>query len=483
MRSCVVGLLLVGLVVGCTKRNPEYCEADLPCPDGRFCDLSRNKCIDDPGDGGVPPACFDAGNCPAGTPICNEGICVECRSEDDCSDPLEPICELPAGACRMCLGETECSFSPDTPHCAADGRCVECLDNGQCDVTTPVCDLPSGVCRPCGEDSECSELCDDGTGQCLPETGVIYVDAAVALSGPDCTKAAPCKTITEGLGRVTATRKHIKIAAGTYAESLIINNVTVILAGTGTASILPSAFTDQPGALVSGTSAVSMRGLEIRGAMGNSQADGVRCTGGSLALREMTIRSNAAQGVDASNCTLTVERSRVAGNLGGGIRLISADFTVLNSFIVANGSTVGGGSPLGGLQLDAPPSGPGGARFEFNTVADNVANAVVAAGLICPVTTAIAMTSSIVYANGAGVEVSGLCTWTYSDIGDTPTPTGMGNINADPQFVDIVAGDYHVMSTSPCVDAADPAATLTVDYDGDQRPAGGGFDMGADEAQ
>ncbi len=481
-RTYALALLLALLALACTKRNADYCEADLPCSDGRFCDLTRNKCIDDTGDGGPPSSCFDAGNCPPGTPICNEGICVECLSEDDCADPTEPVCELPAGNCRMCLGETECESSPATPHCASDGRCLECLDSGHCTVTDPVCDVASGECRGCTEDDECLELCDDGTGQCLSEAGIIYVDAAVPVSGPECAKAAPCKTISEGVSRVTSTRAHIKIAAGTYAEAVVLSTVNVTLVGSG-ASILPAAFTDQPGILVSGTSNVVARGIEIRGAMGNSQADGVRCTGGSLVLRRTTIRTNAAQGVDAANCTLTVDQSRIASNLGGGIRLTSSDFEVTNSFIVANGSTVGGGSALGGLQIDAPPSGPSGAVFEFNTVADNVSNTLVAAGVICPVTTTLEMGSSIVYANGAGVEVTGLCSWTYSDIGDAPTPPGMGNVNVDPQFADIVASDYHVMSTSPCIDAADPAAKVTVDFDGDARPAGGGFDMGADEAR
>ena len=43
-------------------------------------------------------------------------------------------------------------------------------------------------------------------------------------------------------------------------------------------------------------------------------------------------------------------------------------------------------------------------------------------------------------------------------------------------------GDYHLQSSSPCIDAADPAATLDVDIDGDIRPQGAAHDMGADEA-
>jgi hypothetical protein len=51
----------------------------------------------------------------------------------------------------------------------------------------------------------------------------------------------------------------------------------------------------------------------------------------------------------------------------------------------------------------------------------------------------------------------------------------------DPKFVNVGQSDYHIMATSPAKDAADPAATVKVDYDGDPRPANGRSDIGADE--
>lgn len=69
---------------------------------------------------------------------------------------------------------------------------------------------------------------------------------------------------------------------------------------------------------------------------------------------------------------------------------------------------------------------------------------------------------------------------TYSDIGPD-TVTGMGNLNADPLFVNVPQGDFHLQAGSPAKDAADPTASLTTDIDGDPRPQGGRPDMGADE--
>ena len=60
---------------------------------------------------------------------------------------------------------------------------------------------------------------------------------------------------------------------------------------------------------------------------------------------------------------------------------------------------------------------------------------------------------------------------------------GEGNIDIDPEFID-KWGDYHLLMSSPCVDAGDPAFVAEegeVDIDGEPRVMGGRVDMGADE--
>ncbi len=61
---------------------------------------------------------------------------------------------------------------------------------------------------------------------------------------------------------------------------------------------------------------------------------------------------------------------------------------------------------------------------------------------------------------------------TFTDLG--------GNISGDPQFVNLALGDLQLQAGSPCIDAGAPAA-LSVDFDGNARPQGAGFDMGAYE--
>ena len=61
------------------------------------------------------------------------------------------------------------------------------------------------------------------------------------------------------------------------------------------------------------------------------------------------------------------------------------------------------------------------------------------------------------------------------------TGGGEGNITADPRFADLTIGNFHLGATSPCIDAGTPVMGLMVDIDGNSRPLGFGFDIGADE--
>jgi hypothetical protein len=70
----------------------------------------------------------------------------------------------------------------------------------------------------------------------------------------------------------------------------------------------------------------------------------------------------------------------------------------------------------------------------------------------------------------------------FSDVeGGWPGP---GNIDADPLFADVAAGDVHLLAASPCRNAGNPSPSLpegALDVDGEPRVLEGRPDMGADE--
>jgi hypothetical protein len=91
----------------------------------------------------------------------------------------------------------------------------------------------------------------------------------------------------------------------------------------------------------------------------------------------------------------------------------------------------------------------------------------------------VVVRDSIIWAPGTThrVALQG-CNVASSIIGPDPIS---GVSNADPQFVNAVAHDYHLAAGSPAIDKATTGPTL--DFEGDPRPMGSGFDLGADEGR
>jgi parallel beta-helix repeat protein len=94
------------------------------------------------------------------------------------------------------------------------------------------------------------------------------------------------------------------------------------------------------------------------------------------------------------------------------------------------------------------------------------------------------ITNNIVVLHGVGIRGSSffeaICT--YNDVWGNDgadylnvTP-GVGSISLDPRL----DGTYHLAGSSPCIDAGTDAGVYT-DMDGDTRPVGTDFDIGADE--
>ncbi len=545
----IVGLVL-SLVMslvwlsGCKEKTDSYCCTGPSCSPRVTCgDLARpycddqgaygdhvpRTCIADPmaADGGG--ACEMTSDCKdPGTPLCIGNVCVQCQGPADCSAQA-PVCQA-VHSCGACEAESDCNlYAPGTPHCGALGHCVACRTAfpDDCDLGSPapVCDPGSAACRPCQGDDECSSgICDEGSGACVQTPDIIHVDGT-ATGGLGCgTAASPCRTINEGVLAVQLPNRFwIQVAAGTYQENLVLDGKKVRIVGpfflppaSPKVTLTPAA-NQVACALITGNSDVSLENMELSGAGGiTANADGVRCNiGGAtasprLTLKKVTVDLNAAQGVDSSSCDLTIEgsiirgnplgglfavdskvsmtRTAVVSNSGGGVSLSASDFSLVNNFIIDNGSS---SSTIGGVLISMdPPSGVAGARFEFNTVAGNNTKDGFASGIRCDVGTTLSFKNSIVYNNqpdpSATIgQVSGdSCKWTFSDIGPNgPAVTGNGNINLNPTFLNPASDNFHIDTASLAKNVAETSSQVGEDFDGEPRPMLGGWDMGADEVQ
>lgn len=413
----IVSCSLVVCAAACKEKNSEYCT-------------------------GHPN---DTANCP---PDAGSG----CTQDDQCSGK---VCDTASGACVVCTPSKAMACTGTTPVCSTSDTCGPCTSHSQCTM--------SNVCLPDGS-------CSDGAN-------VAYV--AASGSGTACTQAMPCNKLAAA---VATNKPYIKIAAG-----LVKDSVTTTIDGKSVTILAePGAKLDRdndgPILVVQSANAdVKVYDLEITGASGASGADGIQLTpnGGApkLTLTRVKIDANQGTGIATTGGVLTMAQSTVSGNTGGGLSVSSTEFDLTNNMIVKNGSAT---SSFGGVLFTQTNTGT--RKLAFNTIAQNQATTGITPGVLCAaVANAVQFADTIVFGNGAGLQVEGtMCTWTYSDIGPTAA-TGSGNINMDPMFANATQNDFHLMSTSPCKDAADPAATLNVDFDGDARPQGPHSDIGADE--
>jgi hypothetical protein len=164
------------------------------------------------------------------------------------------------------------------------------------------------------------------------------------------------------------------------------------------------------------------------------------------------------------------------------VSVTDSGFAIRNAFIVGNGNSLA--TNFGGVRIDNA-AGVTPQVFEHTTVANNAALAAAdSAGVDCSTGTPLTATSSLVFLTVGGMATaSGNCSWAYSNVegGVPPALDDGNNIDADPSFVDVAEGDFHIQPGSPCIDAADPGSDVDVDFDGDARPVGDAPDIGADE--
>ena len=228
---------------------------------------------------------------------------------------------------------------------------------------------------------------------------------------------------------------------------------------------------------------------------------GIECVYGDANIYNCQIFNNSAAfggGINSSSGSVDVYNCEIYGNnasfYGGGIS-VRGGWSGVNLF----NCVISGNSALKGAGFGASYANSsfvyntvitGNTAYEFgggiyngiesyllvenSTIIDNE-SAGSGAGIWADLYSYPYMKGSIVWGNIPG-NVAGPWSITFSDI--QGGWSGAGNIDEDPVFVN--SDDYHLFWGSPCVDASIDLGQYR-DLDGDPRPLGTGYDMGADE--
>jgi predicted outer membrane repeat protein len=220
-------------------------------------------------------------------------------------------------------------------------------------------------------------------------------------------------------------------------------------------------------------------------------------TGGALAVKDAVLgvedcTFTGNQAIGGSGGAISVEgtgnltavrcqiRSNVAsGGTGGGLSVRNAgQANVIDSVFFGNSTPSGGGLAI---NLD----NTAGLTLDRCTVAGNsgTAPAVRANG-----SSVLNASSSIVFNHSSNVVKAALATTNFSYCNIQGGQPGVGNLNANPLFVNLASGDLRLSPGSPSIDTGNPSLAITgKDLDGDPRILDGDLnaslllDQGADE--
>jgi hypothetical protein len=185
------------------------------------------------------------------------------------------------------------------------------------------------------------------------------------------------------------------------------------------------------------------------------------------ALNNCVISNNVSWYFGGGTYNSTLTNCKLIGNSasgwGGG-----ADFGTLNNcLIISNSASVGGGANSSTL---------------YNCVVANNKATTHGDG-VSGYTGDSTVRNCILYYNNAPAGSNYEANVSLNNCCTTPLPSnGFGNFTSDPMLVNQAGGDFHLQSTSPCINSGNNSyATSATDLDGNTRIVAGTVDVGAYE--
>jgi hypothetical protein len=485
----------------------------------------------------APGTCAVDGDCTgSGRPFCVSGMCVACKTSNQCNnDAGAPFCSA-QNTCVSCAAATGdggvCSGA--APMCdPGSGRCLECVHNSDCPTAAKAfcvanqcqgCSAPgasagggvsdggvrdggrldaggidAGVLGPCvGAKPVCAT---SGTllGQCVQcmDSGDCAGSTPICSSANTCTTCttdSQCASIGGGPG-ICMFHQDGRCAA--ESETIYVKNSSTCSGGSGTHSspycdtqtgvnavttsrrviVVEGPAADGLSAVASTPSGsqISIIGENIATTSAGA-AIGIHVTAGDVFVRGVTVANGTSKAgiVVESGATLRLDRCIIKNNVGGGLIVqAGASFDVANSVFDNNGpGVVSGVINFGGVYLGGSAPSSGPHRFWFSTIVNNQDR-----GVICYDNTQ-ALSGMLLYGNVNG----GWQNCTMDSTNSKWDSPGTGSDVSDPAFS--ATNPYHLTSSSHCRDYINASlAHPSDDIDGDSRPkpATGKLDCGADE--